>query len=255
MVVVYGVDGSGLPNGSFVGIGSVPEEAFSGDGRLGWVNVALNPLYSQTGIVSAGERYAITLWENLEYCPEAVELEWTEDYPSLPECNVTNTGGYQWGRTTPSAYPGGNALAYSGGAWQVQDEYDFAFKTFVSADTTSPTAETVSPSDGATQVPRYTNVTAKFSEDVEGATVTTNTFMLGKGQLSSSQLTSDTKIASGTSVSYELPTNTATLDSYGSSAAKLARCQWYTAKVASGVKDMAGNPALEKMWSFKTRGC
>ena len=44
----------------------------------------------------------------------------------------------------------------------------------------------ISPSpNGATNVPLNTTVTAEFSEDVDGATVKTDTFMLGKGQLSS----------------------------------------------------------------------
>jgi len=120
-------------------------------------------------------------------------------------------------------------------------------------DTTSPTVQIISPSHGARGVVRTTMVTAQFSEDVDGVMV--DTFMLGKGKLSSSQLTSATKIASGTNVSYEPATKTATLDPYGSSAAKLATCQWYTAKVTSGIEDKAGNPAVERMWSFKTRSC
>jgi hypothetical protein len=120
-------------------------------------------------------------------------------------------------------------------------------------DTSPPTVQPISPSDGATGVLRTTMVTAQFSEDVDG--VTEETFMLGKGKLSSSQLTSATKIASGTTVSYDPATKTATLDPYGSSAAKLAKCRWYTAKVTSGIKDKADNPAVEKLWSFKTRGC
>jgi Bacterial Ig-like domain len=120
---------------------------------------------------------------------------------------------------------------------------------------TKPPETTITPSSGATGVPRTTMVTAQFSEDVDGATVTTNTFMLGKGQLSSSQLTDATRIRSGTTVSYEPSNKTATLDPYGSNTTTLARCQWYTAKVTSGVKDKAGNSALERMWTFKTRGC
>jgi hypothetical protein len=121
--------------------------------------------------------------------------------------------------------------------------------------TTAAGVSIISPSNGATGVLRTTMVTAQFSEDVDGATVKTDTFMLGKGQLSSSQLTDATRIRSGTAVSYVPTTKTAKLDPYGSKTTRLARCQWYTAKVTSGIKDKAGNPAVGKLWSFKTKGC
>ena len=76
--------------------------------------------------------------------------------------------------------------------------------------------------------------------------------MLGKGKLSASQLTSATRIASQTTVSYEPTTQTATLDPYGSTTTTLEKCQWYTAKLTSKVKDKAGNPAIQKLWQFKT---
>jgi len=108
------------------------------------------------------------------------------------------------------------------------------------------------PSHEATKVPLDTPVTAKFSEDVTGVTV--DTFMLGKGRLSSSQLTAATRIGSGTTVSYQPSSTTATLDPYGSNKTTLARCQWYTVKVSSSVKDKAGNPVVEWLWYFLTEG-
>jgi hypothetical protein len=125
----------------------------------------------------------------------------------------------------------------------------WSFKTAAGVSNISP-----SP-NGATNVPLNTTVTAEFSEDVDGATVKTDTFMLGKGQLSSLQLTAATSIRSGTTVSYNPATKKATLDPYGSKKTTLAKCQWYTAKVSSGVKDKAGKPVVEKLWSFKTQGC
>jgi Ca2+-binding RTX toxin-like protein len=140
----------------------------------------------------------------------------------------------------------GNALA---------QDYTWTFTTGAGPppDTSSPTVQTISPSSGTRGVLRTTMVTAQFSEDVDG--VTEETFMLGKGKLSSSQLTSSTRIVSGTSVRYEPTTKTATLDPYGSGTNKLARCQWYTAKVTSSIEDRSDNPAVETLWSFKTRGC
>jgi hypothetical protein len=74
----------------------------------------------------------------------------------------------------------------------------------------------------------------------------------GKGKLSASQLTSATRIASETTVSYEPTTQTATLDPYGSTTSRLAKCQRYTAKLTSRVKDKAGNSAIEKICQFRT---
>ena len=71
--------------------------------------------------------------------------------------------------------------------------------------------------------------------------------MLGKGKLSTSQLTSATRIASQTTVSYEPTTQTATLDPYGSTTSRLAKCQRYTAKLTNRVKHKAGNPAITRM--------
>jgi probable HAF family extracellular repeat protein len=122
----------------------------------------------------------------------------------------------------------------------------------VTVDTTAPTVSKEYPASSATGVGRNTGVTAQFSEDVDGTTLKVDTFMLGKGKLSGSQLTSATRIASQTSVSYEPTAQTATLDPYGSTTSTLAKCQWYTAKLTSKVKDKAGNPAIQKRWQFKT---
>jgi hypothetical protein len=123
----------------------------------------------------------------------------------------------------------------------------------VTVDKSAPTVSKMSPASGATAVARNTSVTAQFSEDVDGTTLKVDTFMLGKGKLSSSQLTSATRIASQTTVSYEPTTQTATLDPYGSTTTTtLVKCQWYTTKLTSKVKDKAGNPAIQKLWQFKT---
>jgi probable HAF family extracellular repeat protein len=122
----------------------------------------------------------------------------------------------------------------------------------VTVDKSAPTVSKVSPAGSATGVAPNTSVTAQFSEDVDGTTLKVDTFMLGKGKLSASQLTSATRIASQTTVSYEPTTQTAALDPYGSTTTRLAKCQWYTAKLTSKVKDKAGNPAIQKVWQFKT---
>ena len=132
IVLVHGVDSSsGLPNSSsYYGFGEVLAGDFSTDGSLGWVDVPLTHygVLGDNGIISAGKQYAITLEIDHGFCTDTC----------TGAGDTTNTVGYQWGRTTPSAYSGGKALTYSGGAWQVQDQYDFAFKTFVSPGTPAP---------------------------------------------------------------------------------------------------------------------
>ena len=61
-------------------------------------------------------------------------------------------------------------------AGNVEDQKSLTVKI----DKTAPTVQSISPSAGATRVPRDTNVTAKFSEDVIGV-LAFNTFMLSNG--------------------------------------------------------------------------
>jgi hypothetical protein len=129
-------------------------------------------------------------------------------------------------------------------AGNVEDQKSLTVKI----DKTAPEVKTISPSAGATRVSRDTKVTAQFSEDVKW--VASWTFLLGKGKL-----TPDYTDSGRNTVSYDPITWTATIDPYGAETTRLAKCQWYTAKVTSEIKDRADNPALEKLWTFKTRGC
>jgi hypothetical protein len=109
----------------------VPDSYFSTDGSLNRVDVPLFPFGSANVTVSAGEQYAIVVEVNSCFSVEG------------SGCPPESTSAYAWGRTTPSAYSGGNAwsgMATSSGgwAWESQDEYDFAFETFVSPATTAP---------------------------------------------------------------------------------------------------------------------
>ena len=110
-------------------------------------------------------------------------------------------------------------------------------------DTTAPTVSSVSPSSGATNVARATNVTATFSEEMDPATLTTSTVTLVKDG-------STTPISA--TVSYDAASKKVTLDS----STDLEASTKYTATVkggTSGAKDKAGNPlAADKVWSFTT---
>jgi len=111
------------------------------------------------------------------------------------------------------------------------------------ADTTPPTVVGTAPTPGATGVPATANVTATFSEAVNGATLTTSTFTLVR---------QGTTTVLGAAVSYDAATRRATLNP----SADLAPGTPYMATVkggASGVKDPAGNPlAADRVWSFTT---
>jgi Bacterial Ig-like domain len=111
------------------------------------------------------------------------------------------------------------------------------------ADTTAPTAISVTPADAATGVATADNVEVTFSEDVDSSTLTASTFTLLK-QGATTPLEAQ--------VSYDSATKKATLDPE----ADLEAGTTYTATVkggTSGVKDLAGNPlAQDKTWSFTT---
>jgi hypothetical protein len=110
-------------------------------------------------------------------------------------------------------------------------------------DTTPPAVATLSPGADATGVNPGSDVLARFSEDVDPATVTASTFTLSPAG-GGAQMTA--------SVSYDAATARATLDP----AAALAEQTTYAATLvggSAGVKDAAGNGmAASEAWSFTT---
>jgi hypothetical protein len=98
----------------------------------------------------------------------------------------------------------------------------------------SPTA-TVTPGANATNVRRNANVTAKFSEQVAGATGANFTLKKGTAVVTAS-------------VSYSARTRVATLNPTKT----LSAGTIYTVSLGSGVKDSAGNGLKPMSWSFKT---
>ena len=108
--------------------------------------------------------------------------------------------------------------------------------TTAAADTTAPTVSGRSPTSGATGVATGTNVTATFSEAVTGVSGTTFT-LEGPGAT-----------AVPATVSYDGATKTATLDPN----ATLAANTTYTARLTSGITDLATNPLAPDSWTFTT---
>jgi hypothetical protein len=98
----------------------------------------------------------------------------------------------------------------------------------------SPTA-TVTPQANATNVRRNANVTAKFSEQVVGATGANFKLMKGTAVVSAS-------------VSYSASTRVATLNPTKT----LSGGTSYTVSLGSGVKDSTGNALVPMSSTFRT---
>ena len=113
----------------------------------------------------------------------------------------------------------------------------WTFTTQPAPDATPPTVGAVTPLSGATGVATGSNVTATFSEPVSSATVSATTFTLeGPGGAA---------VAGGVT----LEGQTATFDP----SSPLAIETTYTARVTTGVEDLAGNSlASDFTWSFTT---
>jgi hypothetical protein len=95
----------------------------------------------------------------------------------------------------------------------------------------APRVLSVTPADGTMGVDRGTNLTATFSEEMNGNTINGQTFKLFK---------KGSTTALSAQVSYNPTTKTATLNPFGSSTTLLARGTTYKAVVTTGVKDQAG---------------
>jgi hypothetical protein len=113
------------------------------------------------------------------------------------------------------------------------------FATFIT-DTTPPTVTGMTPANGATGVSRTTAVTAAFGEPIDGATLTTSSFVLRDAAGG----------AVGATVNYDTANGIGTL----TPSAPLAASTTYTVTVTA-VKDLAGNQlAGPVVWSFTTAG-
>jgi hypothetical protein len=138
------------------------------------------------------------------------------------------------------AAPGVNGVYRYGGGFPTADfnatNY-WADVVFTPADSTPPTVTAVVPADGSAGVAAATKVSATFDEPLDASTVNPGTIQL--------------RAASGAlvpaAVGYGAGTRTATL----TPASPLAAGALYTATVATGVEDLAGNQlAQAHTWSF-----
>ena len=112
----------------------------------------------------------------------------------------------------------------------------WSFFTGATTDTTAPTVSSTSPLNAASGVAVNVNITAKFSEAMNAASITSATFTLKQG----ASAVPGTVTYAGTTATFNPDAN-------------LAASTVYTAKVIAGVTDLAGNAlAMDEVWSFTT---
>jgi hypothetical protein len=140
---------------------------------------------------------------------------------------------------------GPNAVFHYGPSGSFPDQSYLASNYWVdvvfvnAADVTPPTVAALAPVDGATNAPIGTRVTATFSEPLDPATVTAAHFTLVDATMTPVSAT----------VTWVAASRTARL----TPAAPLAFSTVYTARVTTGMTDLAGNPlAADQVWSFTT---
>ena len=105
----------------------------------------------------------------------------------------------------------------------------------IAFDVTAPTVTGTNPTNGDTNVPVSSAITATFSEAMDASTINTSTFTVSGG-------------VTGT-VSYNAGTKTATF----TPSSNLVYNTTYAATITTGVKDSAGNAiAVNYPWSFTT---
>ena len=110
------------------------------------------------------------------------------------------------------------------------------------ADTTAPTVTARSPSSNATEVSRTGNITATFSEPVNGVSGTT--FVLRTGSGTNGSIVAATVTRNGTTNQWILNPNST-----------LASRTTYRVTVTGGtgaIRDAAGNPLTTVSWTFTT---
>jgi len=118
------------------------------------------------------------------------------------------------------------------------EEKSFTTAADTTVDTTKPTVEDTYPQNAGINI--TDNITAKFSEEINGSTLNTNSFLLN--------ISSSSSPISG-NVTYDSSTKTATFDPDED----LNYSTEYTATVTTDVTDSAGNNLNEtETWSFTT---
>jgi hypothetical protein len=202
------------------------EATFENETASGWQEQALpSPVP-----VTAGTTYVVS------YFSPAGKFGFSPGFFSNPAGSGVLTapaganGVYAYGATSSFPTDSWNSTNY----W-----VDANFSATPPGDTRPPRIASVTPADGASNVPQLTKPTVTFDEAVDAATVTGSTFTLKD----------DANNPVAGTVTYDAATHKATL----TPTAQLALGHSFTATVTTGVKDVAGN-ALEagQSWTFSS---
>ena len=219
------------------------------------VSDAVVPAATSRGVPIVSARQMLT-WLDGRNTSSFGSLSWNNSSLSFTIAPGTGANGLQAmlptnyaNRTLTSITRNGSSVTYTTSAIKGIDYAFFSgsagsYVATYASDTTPPTVSSTTPTNGATNVSIGTNVTATFSEDINAATVNTNTFELRN---------SANAVVSAT-VTYNATTKTATLRPNAS----LPGNTTYTATIKGGttdprIKDQAGNAlAANVSWSFTT---
>jgi hypothetical protein len=128
----------------------------------------------------------------------------------------------------------------------------------------NPTVTSVIPIEGKTGVPRNTNVTVTFSEEMDASTIVTDPSAKTSTTVKLFKVNADgSKTQVPAEVSCDDPCTTVTLNPYGTSSTLLGTHMKYEATVTTSATDLNGNPLDQnpntsgnqaKVWRFKTGG-
>jgi hypothetical protein len=171
-----------------------------------------------------------------EYCYDTVNNDacddsWRDADTSLSAALSSLSDGVSYYWQVRAVYGAATTEANDGAWWAFQ----------INMDATPPAVTSVTPGSNATGVNAASAVTATFSEAIDAATITPDTFVLRNSA----------NVVVAAMVSYSVA-HFATL----TPTAALAGKTTYTATItgsSSGVKDLAGNPlATTVVWSFTT---
>jgi VCBS repeat-containing protein len=208
------------------------EVTFGPETGLGWQQVAVSPPVA----VNANTTYIASYYSPSGYFALDQNFFATAgiDNPPLHALQAGLDGPNGVFRYGASGFPSSGG---SNNYW-----VDVVFQTTVAPDTTPPSITATTPLNGATGVSPAVNVSATFSEPINPATLTTQTFKLqGQGGAPVSA-----------TLSYSAATRTATMHPTGGFAPQTL----YTATItggSGGVTDSAGNAlATDFRWSFTT---
>ena len=149
--------------------------------------------------------------------------------PTAPATLAVNSN-FRATITTAATDVAGNAIAGNAAVAPAAGAHVWLFSTAVAADTTRPTVVLTVPVAGAPAAPRNTRLTATFSEEMDGTTLTDASFTV-------TDMTLGLPVAG--SVSYSTTARTATFAP--SALTALAASSNFRATISTAVTDVAGN--------------